>query len=171
MDIGRSVFDTNDKITGQSAFDTNDKITGQSAFETIENIGQSAINNTDRSSFDTRTGFTVWNQTAQVIWLQTSPTRLEWIAPGNVSAAQRAFGNFPVRSHNALNAPVYLTVSVHVGNGSMSIASGPQRGRVGCHHNCSVHSFLRARIQSCKFSVNGLYSFAPYSKNTLCCLL
>ncbi|KDR77681.1 hypothetical protein GALMADRAFT_267042 [Galerina marginata CBS 339.88] len=82
------------------------------------------------AGFDTNLGFTVTNNTVQNIYLQTSQTAFEQIAPQNASTPQTAYQNYPVRSNNNVTAPIYLTVQVSSADGSVNVVSGTMRGNV-----------------------------------------
>ncbi|PPQ90845.1 hypothetical protein CVT25_007380 [Psilocybe cyanescens] len=83
------------------------------------------------AGFDTNNGFTVTNNTAQNIYLQTSASAFSTILPGQSSSAQTAYFNYAVRNNNTTNSAVYLSINVSSADGSVNVVSGTLRGSIG----------------------------------------
>jgi hypothetical protein len=80
------------------------------------------------SAFDPSQGFTITNNTAQNIYIQSGASTFDVVAAGQVSSAYTTSGNYPVRNDNNANAEIYLTVVVSDSDGSVKIESGTLKG-------------------------------------------
>ena len=81
------------------------------------------------SAFDTSEGFTVTNNTAQNVYLQTSASAFETIEPQKTSTVHTTYRSYPVRVNSNTGAAIYLTVVVDPSDGSVRVNPGPQRGK------------------------------------------
>ena len=83
---------------------------------------------TNFSAFDTSVGFTVVNNTAQIVYLQTSSSNFEKILAGATSTAQTAYYNYVLRNDNSTNGSIYLTIKVSSADGSLAVDPGSLKG-------------------------------------------